>query len=110
MESGQYQQATGRVPDWWDKQPRMVRGDELYLEAFWELSSCRNFGMGIGPIPWNFIVMYGERKGLDPGMLNVFVYVIRALDEVYLKDLNDDRRKETDQTERKMRRESKTNG
>lgn len=110
MESGQYQQATGRVPDWWDKQPRMVRGDELYLEAFWELSSCRNFGMGVGPIPWNFIVMYGEQKGLDRGMLKTFAYVIRALDEVYLKDLHENQRKESEQSQRKMKRESKTNG
>lgn len=89
MESGQYQQATGKVPDWWDKCPPMVRGDDFYIRAFWELSSCRDFGMGVGPIPWHRIIQYGERKGLDRGMMEVFERVVRELDEVYLKDLNE---------------------
>jgi hypothetical protein len=108
VESGQYENATGRVPDWWTKKPPEVRGDDLYLSAFWELSSCRNFGMGIGPIPWNFIVMYGERKGLDAGMLDVFVYVLRALDEVYLKDLHERQQQDSQQSEREMKRKAKT--
>jgi len=110
VESGQYQQATGRLPDWWDKKPPEVRGDDLYLMAFWELSSCRSFGMGVGPIPWNHIVAYGERKGLDARMLELFLYVIRALDEVYLKDLNESQRQESSKLERKHRREAKTDG
>jgi hypothetical protein len=107
VESGQYQQATGRLPDWWDKKPPEVRGDDLYIHAFWELSSCRNFGMGVGPIPWHFIVMYGERKGLDSRMMGVFVYVIRSLDEVYLKDLNESQKQESN---RELKRKEKTSG
>lgn len=107
MESGQYEKATGTVPDWWHKKPPEVRGDDLYLTAFWELSSCRNFGMGIGPIPWDVMVLYGERKGLDAGMLDVFVYVLRALDEVYLKDLNERQKQDSQEAEREMKRKAK---
>jgi hypothetical protein len=96
VESGQYQNSTGSVPDWWHKKPPEVRGDEFYLRAFWELSSCRQFGFSVGPIPWHIIVEYGDRKGLDRGMMEVFEYVIRELDEVYLKDLNKNRQESTE--------------
>ena len=107
MESGQYEKATGKLPDWWDKCPLPVRGDDFYLLAFWELSSCRNFsGMGIGPIPWHHVLEYGRWKQLDPGMLVLFIQVIRELDEVYLKDLNDKQRQESD----RHKRQPKQNG
>lgn len=43
--------------------------------------------MSIGPIPWNHIVDYGERAGLESDMLEAFCKVIRELDEIYLEDL-----------------------
>lgn len=55
------------------------------MRAFWELSSTRQFGGVVGPIPWDMIVAYGERKGLDDAMMGVFEDVIRSLDESYLK-------------------------
>ena len=94
MEPGQYQNATGRLPDWWDKKPPEMRGDSFYLHAFWELSSCRDFGQYLGPIPWDKIVLYGERKGLDAGMIDVLELVIREMDEAYLRDLREQRAKE----------------
>ena len=103
MESGQYEQATGKLPDWWDKCPPHVRGDDFYIEAFWELSSCRDFGMGIGPIPWHRIVQYGEWKKLDDGMMRLFIRIIRELDDAYVKDLNEDRRHETEQQRRQAK-------
>lgn len=54
------------------------------MRAFWELSSTRQFGGVVGPIPWDKIIEYGERKGLDPAMMEVFLDVIRSLDEAYL--------------------------
>lgn len=62
----------------------MVRGDEFYMRAFWELSSCRQFGDVIGPIPWDKIMDYAERKHLEPDMIAVFEDVMRQLDEAYL--------------------------
>lgn len=62
-----------------------MRGGDFYLHAFWELSTCRNFGYAIGPIPWHRIVQYGSRKGLDDAMMGIFEHVIRELDEAYLE-------------------------
>ena len=101
MESGQYEKATGKLPDWWDKQPHAVRGDDFYIEAFWELSSCRDFGMGIGPIPWHRILQYGTWKQLDHGMMILFVRVIRELDETYIKGLNEEARSARNETSKK---------
>ena len=55
------------------------------MEAFWELSSTRAFGMVVGPIPWHRMVQYAQHKGLEPEMLDWFVRVMRELDEAYLK-------------------------
>ncbi len=60
--------------------------------------------MGVGPIPWSKIVMYGERKGLDRGMIAVLEVVIRELDEVYLKDLQEHQRKRESESARVSRR------
>lgn len=84
-----------------------MRGDEFYIRAFWELSSCRQFGQFIGPIPWHRIVQYGERKGLDGGMIGVLEVVIRELDEVYLRDLRDQRRQTETTSARNARRKAK---
>ena len=71
----------------------MVRGDDFYMRAFSDLSTCRDFGGGtIGPIPWHRIVQYGSRFGLDAGMMGVFSSVIRELDEAFLEDQQTARR------------------
>ena len=98
METGQYERNTGRLPEWWDKKPPEVRGDDFYIRAFWELSSCRQFGQFVGPVPWDKIVAYAERKQLDSAMVEVLEVVIRELDEVYLSDLRENRRRQTETT------------
>jgi hypothetical protein len=55
------------------------------MEAFWELSSTRAFGMVVGPIPWHRMVQYAEHRGLEDEMVDLFVRVMRELDEAYLK-------------------------
>jgi len=49
----------------------------------------------MGPIPWDAIVLYGSRKGLDDAMIDVLVAVIRELDEAYLKFQREDQKKRT---------------
>lgn len=63
-----------------------MRGDDFYLKAFWELATCRDFGLGLGPIPWFHCVQYAQLYGLDHEMTQLFVNVIRELDECYLKE------------------------
>ena len=83
------------MPKWFEDEPKSERGDEFYIRAFWELSSCRQFYIVqgvkgahtvLGPIPWDKLVEYGERAGLEPDMMNVFSVVIRELDEFYLAE------------------------
>lgn len=83
------------MPKWFEDEPKPERGDVFYITAFWELSSCRQFYIVqgtkgahtvLGPIPWNHLVDYGERAGLEPDMLKVFIIVIRELDEFYLEE------------------------
>ena len=61
-----------------------MRGDDFYIGAFWELSSCRQFGNVLGPIPWHRIVQYADRVRLEPDVHSIFVDVIRRLDETYM--------------------------
>lgn len=74
------------------------------MRAFWELSSCRQFGQVVGPIPWNLVAQYGERKGLDVDMLNIFEVVIRTLDETYLSwERQDQERRERSEKDKQPR-------
>lgn len=63
--------------------PALEPGDEFYLRAFWDLNTTRQIGMDLGPIPWNRIVEYGERAGLDHDLINPFVRIIRLMDAAY---------------------------
>jgi len=73
------------VPEWAENEPEVFEGDDFYLGAFSELSTCRSFGMSLGPIPWRDIVAYSEYHELERGMSDFFVRVIRQMDMVYLK-------------------------
>lgn len=73
-------------------------GDELYLNAFWELSTERSYGDYLGPIPWSKIIFYGDRARLDDTMLLVFSRVIRELDEAFLSDQRKNMGRRTEQT------------
>ena len=62
-----------------------MRGDDFYIEAFWALSTTRNFGWVVGPIPVTAMITWAEMHDLDPDMTKVFIKVLRELDEVYIK-------------------------
>jgi hypothetical protein len=65
--------------------PRLQIGLELYYEAFWELGSCRAFGMSLGPIPWTAIQDYARAFDLDEKQREDLVYYVRVMDLEYLK-------------------------
>lgn len=73
------------LPDWYLEEPYLLPGESFYMEAFWELSTCRSFGNGVGPIPWTAIVQYGYTSELESDTLEIFVAVIRAMDAEYVK-------------------------
>jgi len=71
-------------PDWYMERPELERGHEFFLEAFWQLSTCRQVGLGVGPIPWTACYQYGLAHNLDCDMLVVFPRIMMRMDEAYL--------------------------
>lgn len=78
--------AKGRpLPKWAENEPVLCPGDEFYIKAFFDLSSCREVGMGIGPIPWRDILTYAIFFGLEEDLIDPFIQIIREMDSGYLK-------------------------
>jgi len=71
-------------PSFLKPEPLLLPGDQFYLDAFWDLSTCRQMGMGLGPIPWKDILEYAQYKELDCDLVDMFFLTIRAMDRVYL--------------------------
>lgn len=67
------------------QEPILDPEDEFFLVAFDRLSTCRHMGMGFGPIPWRDIILYADRAGLEPDVHDMFVSVIRAMDNAWLQ-------------------------
>lgn len=84
------------LPEWYREEPEISEEALFYITAFWELSSCRDFGYSIGPIPWTAIISYAREVGLDSSMRPVFSAVIRELDEAYLRWQRDEAKKTTE--------------
>lgn len=72
------------LPEWAKNEPQLPDGDEFYLAAFSELSTCRPFGMTLGPIPWRDIVLYADYHELDSMNRQFFARAMRQLDTAYL--------------------------
>ena len=66
------------------------------MEAFWELSSCRELGFGVvGPIPWSAIDMFAKREQLEEEDFEDLAVVLRAMDEEFLRIQNSKTPKKT---------------
>lgn len=71
------------VPDAYINSPIQEPGDGFFLQAFENLSSCRQIGMGPGPIPWNAVRDYAiEHQYPYPSDL---WYLVRCMDAIYLE-------------------------
>lgn len=60
----------------------------MVLDAFWELSTERQMGMSIGPIPLSQAHAAADRLGLDNENHGAFIHAIREMDRLYLKHVN----------------------
>jgi len=87
--SGQYQRATGRLPNWYLKQPLKIRGDEFYLHAYSVLQTERRRSVRVeggklvsetSPIPWSSALLYAEKIGLSRQGQLWFANVILSLE------------------------------
>ena len=78
-----------KLPDWCSEVPEIQPGEELYLKAFWILSSCRPTGFSLGLIPWTAIELYTSKLNLDEDIKELTIKVVMALDQFYVKDENE---------------------
>ncbi|MES0340684.1 MAG: hypothetical protein ABUK08_00050 [Candidatus Humimicrobiaceae bacterium] len=77
--------AKGRaLPEWALNKPEHLPGDEFFLTAFYQLSSCRYFSEVPGPIPWDKIILYAHIRELEPDVSLAFEYILREMDAGYL--------------------------
>ena len=58
---------------------------EFYYDAFNDLGTDRQIGFGHGPIPYSSIINYCDRLELDYEEERDFVYLIRSMDNVFLR-------------------------
>ena len=65
------------------EEPAPIPLQGFYLRVFWELSTERQLGMAMGPIPHSKIIEYGSRRGFGPGMMRLLEGAMRAMDRVY---------------------------
>lgn len=73
------------LPEWYLDEPEIIPADAFYLKAFYDLSTCRQAGMGLGPIPWRDIKEYALFYKLDDDIIEAFVDIIMDMDRAYLE-------------------------
>lgn len=64
--------------------PNLLPGMEELLEAFWELSTDRQLGLAVGPIPFSSIVLWLDRHGYDHDAGDELRACFREMDAAYL--------------------------
>ncbi|MFZ1074804.1 MAG: hypothetical protein WAN50_00290 [Minisyncoccia bacterium] len=83
-----------QVPECIVNTPKVLDHLLFYYDAFWELDSERQIGMGVGPIPWSSIMLYASFCCLDEFQTEQLLYFIRAMDKVYLQYHSDKNKSE----------------
>ena len=73
------------LPDRIANAPTVPNFMELYVDAFFDLSTDRQIGFGEGPIPHRSITDYCSKLELDYDEERDFIYFIRLMDSAYLK-------------------------
>jgi hypothetical protein len=95
MEMGQAEQRMIRecyrrkkpLPERIQNAPDLLVGLELTFDAFTELNTCRQTGWSAGPIPSWCIDDYAERLDLDAEETEDLLYLIRMMDQAFLKHI-----------------------
>lgn len=64
--------------------PALQHGLELYYGAFFDLSTCRQIGFGVSPIPWNVIEDYARTYEFDDEQTDDLFYFVRHMDHAFI--------------------------
>ena len=76
------------LPDWIKNRPELEIGLEFYYMAFMDLCTCRQIGMGEGPISWVSMKLYTEFYDIYGVEFERFVTIITNMDTAYLEERN----------------------
>lgn len=76
-----------KLPDWYKEPPEGPDPaiEQLFLDAWGHLSTHRQLGMAVGPIPFRDMVWYAERQGFDRDTTETFCDVLTEMDVLWLK-------------------------
>lgn len=72
------------LPPWYLDEPPIHPSQDFYLQAFSDLSTTRQIGMGPGPIPWDKILLYAHWMELERDVTRAFVQIIQLMDSAYM--------------------------
>lgn len=65
--------------------PQLLLGLEVFYRAFFDLTTCRQSGMAVGPIPWSQIKLYCDEFDIQDEQRADMFYQIARMDTVYIK-------------------------
>jgi hypothetical protein len=62
------------------------------LDAFWKLSTCREVGMAIGPIPWSDAHTFARVHQFDADQVeyDTFMQIITEMDQTFIEYQKDE--------------------
>lgn len=83
-----------KPPDWYHEEPDLFPFADFYLDSFWELSTERQLGMSVGPIPASKRDEYAGKKGLVGYSAELFNLVIKALDAAFMNHTVEEQEKQ----------------
>ncbi len=75
------------IPDRIRDAPRLIKGLELYFNAFFDLDSERSHNMGITPIRRRSMWEYATDYELDEEQREDLIYLVREMDNAHIKRL-----------------------
>lgn len=71
------------IPDRIKNAPQLRLGLELYLQAFYDLNTCRPSGWGLMPIPWTATREYAEAFDYDEEQTERLFHHIPVMDAAF---------------------------
>jgi hypothetical protein len=76
------------------ERPELWPHNQFYWDAFWDLGSERQIGMGVGAIPRSAIKLYADEFDITGDEYDVFYRMLRMLDNHYLSLSNSNKQPE----------------